>query len=115
MHRVNIKPLSVNDCWQGKRFKTPAYGVYERTLMLLLPKLKLPDPPYQLHFKWGFSNVASDIDNPCKPTLDSLSKKYGFNDKLVKKLILESIKVKVGQEYFEFEITTYQPNGEVHS
>ena len=27
MKKVSIKPLSVNQCWQGKRFKTPKYSV----------------------------------------------------------------------------------------
>jgi len=37
--RINYKPLSVNEAWQGKRFKTKAYKDYEKSLMLLLPKI----------------------------------------------------------------------------
>ena len=29
MHKLNIKPLSVNQAWQGKRFKTKKYNVYQ--------------------------------------------------------------------------------------
>ena len=35
--RIKIKPLSVNDAWQGRRFKTDNYKKYERDLMLILP------------------------------------------------------------------------------
>mgnify|MGYP007083431757 CR=1 FL=1 len=109
MPRVNIKPLSVNNCWQGKRFKTPAYTAYEKQVLLSLKPMKLPAAPYQLKLKFGFSNKASDIDNPCKPLIDILQKRYKFNDKEVYMLIVEKEVVKKGAEYFEFELTTYKP------
>ena len=34
--RIEIKPLSVNECWQGKRFKTKAYTAYEKELLYRL-------------------------------------------------------------------------------
>ncbi|SBV90598.1 conserved hypothetical protein [uncultured Dysgonomonas sp.] len=100
----NIKPLSVNEVWKGKRFKTEKYKQYENTLLWLLPKIKIPEPPYEIHFKFGFSNSLSDWDNPVKPTQDILSKKYGFNDKLIRKAIVETEIVKKGSEYIEFGI-----------
>lgn len=105
MIHINVKPLSVNEAWQGKRFKTDKYRQYENTLLWLLPnKMELPSPPYELHFKFGFSNTLSDWDNPVKPTQDVLSKKYGFNDKLIRRAIVETEIVKKGNEYIEFEI-----------
>ena len=41
MMRLDIKPLSVNRCWKGKRFKTKEYKRYERDCLLILPKLKI--------------------------------------------------------------------------
>jgi hypothetical protein len=38
---IQIKPLSVNQVWQGKRFKTPKYKSYEMQLMLMLPPIKV--------------------------------------------------------------------------
>lgn len=108
MIRLNIKPLSVNNCWQGKRFKTPAYTAYEKQLLLMLKPMKLPDAPYRLKLRFGFSNKASDIDNPVKPILDILQKRYKFNDKEVYELISEKEIVKKGGEYFSFEMTTYK-------
>jgi hypothetical protein len=70
MHTINIKPLSVNQAWQGKRFKTNLYKQYEHDVLLLLPKIKIVQPPYRLNIVVGFSNKASDIDNVLKPFLD---------------------------------------------
>ena len=76
---LDVKPLSVNDAWQGKRFKTDKYKSYEQALLWLLPKGKLPEPPYSIDYEFGFSNKLADFDNPCKPLGDILQKKYGFN------------------------------------
>ena len=103
---IKIKPLSVNECWQGKRFKTKAYKDYEKKLLLLLPKLKLPEPPYKISFEFGFSNVLSDWDNPIKPLQDILQKKYSFNDRDVFEAKVKKIKVSKGQEYLKFNIET---------
>tara|TARA_R110000868_G_scaffold120421_2_gene319537 strand:- start:5073 stop:5408 length:336 start_codon:yes stop_codon:yes gene_type:complete len=105
MIKINIKPLSVNQVWQGKRFKTPVYKKYERDLMLLLPKIKLCEPPYSIYFEFGFSNSASDWDNPIKPLQDILQKKYNFNDKDIYKAEILKVKVKKGNEYFKFLIS----------
>ena len=107
MPRINIKPISVNDVWKGKRYKTDLYKSYESVLLYKLPKITLPDPPFEIYFKFGFSSSASDWDNPIKPIQDILSKKYGFNDKLIEKGVVETEKVKKGQEYFEFELKTF--------
>ena len=40
MIELKYKPLSVNICWQGKRFKTTEYKKYERDLLMILPQIK---------------------------------------------------------------------------
>lgn len=106
MVRIDIKPLSVNDAWKGKRYKTDKYKQYQNTLLWLLPKIKLPPSPYEIHFRFGFSNSLSDWDNPVKPTQDILSKKYGFDDRLIRRAVVETEIVKKGKEFIEFEIRT---------
>lgn len=44
--------------------------------------------------------------NTSPPFQDILSKKYGFNDKLIRKAVVETEIVKRGNEYAEFEIRT---------
>ncbi len=108
MIRIEAKPMSVNNAFTGKRYKTDAYKAYEHKLMYLLPNsFKLPEPPYEIQFEFGFSNSASDWDNSIKQTQDILSKKYKFNDKLILKGSATKVIVPKGQEYFKFEIKTF--------
>lgn len=104
MIRIGIKPLSVNECWQGKRFKTPKYKAYEKHILLLLPKYKLPPPPYSIHFEFGLSSPLADWDNPVKPLQDILQKKYEFNDKDIIRAVIDKVRVEKGLEYFKFKI-----------
>lgn len=104
MIKLELKPLSVNTAWQGRRYKTKEYEQYERNALLLLPDFKLPGPPYKLTIEFGFSNKASDIDNPLKTTLDILCKKYKFDDKDVYELNVKKVIVKKGAEYSQFKI-----------
>lgn len=84
MHKIEkkIKLLSVNEAWQGKRFKTKNYQVYEKTLGYTLPNKKINSfNSYYIIFIFNFSNKLSDWDNPIKPLQDILQKKYEFNDR----------------------------------
>lgn len=103
--RLNIKPLSVNKCYRGRRFKSKEYDDYDKELMFTLPKLTIsPNRKLSLYIKFGFSNKGSDIDNCVKVFLDCLQKKYGFNDNKIYKLLLEKEDVKKGEEFIEWEI-----------
>ena len=98
--KLNEKPLSVNEAWQGKRFKTEAYKHYERTIMFMLPNAKIdPNQMLRIEFFFGFSNKASDLDNPVKLLIDIAQKKYGFNDKNVFELNVRKCLVKKGEEF----------------
>jgi len=102
MQTVNIKPLSVNDAWQGRRFKTPKYKQYEQDLRLLLRPYSIPEGELKLMMQIGFSNRASDIDNPLKPFVDVLQKKYEFNDNRIYELHIKKIIVPRGDEFLNW-------------
>jgi len=104
--RIGIKPLSVNDCYKGRRFRTKDYDNYERTLMFLLPKIEMPEPPYAIYLEFGFSSKASDWDNCIKNFQDCLQKKYDFNDKEIYTGFVKKKIVPKGQEYVTFQIIT---------
>ena len=104
MVKIDIKPLSVNKAWQGRRFKTQEYKQYCKDVASLLTAIKLPEPPYELNLEFGFSSKASDLDNPVKLFQDIISTKYKFNDKLIYRLVVEKKIVEKGQEYIIFEI-----------
>jgi len=75
MYQIFLKPLSVNEAWEGVRYKTSKYKRYESNMLLLLPKIAIPDAPYKVYITYGFSSKGSDIDNPTKMFLDILQKK----------------------------------------
>ncbi len=103
--QIHIKPLSVNDAWQGKRFKTPEYKAYEQELMLRLPNnYEVPDKgDLEVIYEFGLNTMA-DWDNPIKPLQDILQKKYGFDDRrIVKGTTIKNV-VKKGEGYVNFSI-----------
>ena len=102
--KIEIKPLSVNQAWAGRRFKTPIYKKYERDLLLLLPARFYSSQKLSIKIDFGFSSTASDIDNPLKPFLDILQKKYKIDDKQIYELTVTKTIVKKGFEYINFEI-----------
>jgi Holliday junction resolvase RusA-like endonuclease len=105
MNRIKIKALSVNLCWRGRRFKTDDYLDFEKEMLHLLPKDKISSGRLFLRLKIGLSNRRADIDNPVKPILDILQKKYGFNDNQIYLMEIEKEDVEKGKEYIEFDFS----------
>jgi hypothetical protein len=52
MHKIQIKPLSVNDAWKGRRFKTDEYKVYEQVLMYKLPAIEVPEGKLRIDYEF---------------------------------------------------------------
>jgi hypothetical protein len=103
--KCNEKPLSVNKCWQGQRFKTRDYKKYEKLLLQVLPKIKkMPKSPYFIVFEFGVSSKLADWDNPVKPLQDIIQKKYGFDDRDILTAKVDKKITKKNQEYFKFII-----------
>lgn len=104
-YKINIKALSVNQAWKGKRFKTDLYKKYEKVMLLMLPKKSLVfDGGLIVNLIFGFSSKNSDIDNPVKPLLDILQKKYKFNDSQIMELNIKKVHVSKKQEFILIEI-----------
>jgi len=103
--RIDIKPLSVNAIWKGKRYKTKDYNKYERDVLFLLPKLKVTGERLCIYFVVAYSSRGADIDNFVKPFVDILQKKYDFNDSRIYELHVYKRVVPKGKEYVEFKIT----------
>lgn len=98
---IKIKPLSVNEAWQGRKNKTKKYDDYEELLINnLLPNNYLLNYN-SLNIEFGFSSRASDLDNPLKPLIDILQKKYNFNDNKIYELEVTKEIVKKGEEYIK--------------
>lgn len=109
MIKIKIKPLSVNNAWQGRRFKTREYKIYEKAMLSLLPpRIDIPDPPIIAHYEFGVSNRGSDWDNPIKPCQDILQKKYHFNDSGIYTGIVNKVIVPKGEEYIKIKFEKKQ-------
>lgn len=109
--RVDLKPLSANQCWQGRRYKTQKYKLYEKELLDLLPDLTLPEErdKLQVYIQWGLSSALFDWDNGIKPFQDILQKKYNFDDRYIYLGIVEKTIVPKGEEYIYFCIKKLGP------
>jgi len=72
--KLNIKPLSVNKAWRGRRFKTPEYEAWREQMGWILKnhanqKIQWCNLKIDFHIK---NYGASDVDNMIKSTLDAL-------------------------------------------
>jgi len=75
MIKINIKPLSINSAFQGRRFRTPLYNKYINEMLNILPELKITKTDnFFLFVEFGYSSKLSDIDNGLKPLIDCLVK-----------------------------------------
>ena len=80
---IELKPLSVNKAWQGRRFKTKDYKQYEKDFNLLVGSLEKEKikGDIAVTIEWHLKNdKRTDIDNPTKPLLDLLSKAGAWED-----------------------------------
>lgn len=105
LNTIKIKPLTVNQCWKGERFKTTRYERYCEAVSLLLPNnIIVPSGLLRVYYEFGMSYSGADWDNPCKPLQDILQAKYKFNDSRIMEATVKKVIVKRGQEYIKFKI-----------
>lgn len=103
--KISIKALSVNQAWQGRRYKTKKYKAFETELLLKLPNSKKKyTGRLRLDITVGYSNTLSDLDNALKPILDILQKKYGFDDRQIYKINATKVIVNKGSEFIDFNL-----------
>ena len=107
MHKINIKPLSVNAAWRGRRFPTDDYKYYKIELGLLLPIITVPEGLLEVYYEFGI-NMAMDWDSPIKQFQDILQNQYGFNDNQIYKATVLKVPVTRGDEYIKFNIKSYE-------
>ncbi|MDD5110860.1 MAG: hypothetical protein PHI63_06670 [Patescibacteria group bacterium] len=103
MFRIDIKPLSVNEAYRGRRFSTDALEQYKKDLFYLLPKVRIPPGRLSVEYEFGISQAA-DGDNFIKAFQDAIANKYQFNDKKIYEWHVKKVDVRPGNEYVEFII-----------
>lgn len=94
---IVIKPLSVNNAWQGRRFKTKTYDAFIDEMLLTMPKRAMIEGICEMRVRiYLKSIIRSDIDNFLKPLLDCIVKKGWIeDDRYIQKLIVEKRKAKI--------------------
>ena len=105
-YKINIKPLSINKAFKGRRFKTNECNIFIKEVLFLLPKkIEYPDKKnVKLAIEFGFSSNACDCSNHIKIFEDCLVKKYGVDDRFTYELHVFKKIVKKGEEYIKFKI-----------
>jgi Holliday junction resolvase RusA-like endonuclease len=106
--QVNIKPMTVNQAWCGRKFKTPKYKQWREEFSWIIKDCKLHNEEVKwctLDLKFYIKHYATtDIDNLLKPLLDALQESgILLDDKYVKRITAEKFKSK--KEYIEILIT----------
>lgn len=104
--KILIKPMSVNEAYTGKKWNTKSHRNWVKSVLKALPDITIPNAPYQINFTFGMSNEAADGDNCVKVAQDVIATKYGFNDKKIRRWVIDVDIVKKGQEYFKFLLTS---------
>lgn len=104
MIRLDIKPLSLNNAYRGRRFKTPELEAFKKAVLWQIPHLEVPKGKLAVRYVFGVSSKNSDGDNLIKVIQDCLATAYGFNDKRIYEWHVTKIDVPKGKEFIEFEI-----------
>lgn len=80
--QLDIKPLSVNQCWQGRRFFTDKGKKFRELCLLLMPRIKTIRGLVKIRITVGIKRawLSSDVDNFLKPLLDALVKREIIED-----------------------------------
>jgi len=103
---IQIKPLSINEAFKGRRFRSSKYDIFIIRVLKMLPdKVIIPDEKnIKLALEFGFSSSRSDIDNGIKTFVDCLVKKYGVDDRYIYELHVFKKVVEKGEEFIKFKI-----------
>lgn len=108
LQKIDLRPLSVNEAWQGRRFKTKAYKEYEKNLLSLLPQMKAIEKPYSVIIYFYFGSPMRDIDNPVKLILDVMQKKWKWlNDRDIIQIKLKKFSTDKGNDHFYYRIESF--------
>ena len=103
---IDVKPLSINQAYRGRRFKTAEYIAYEEEILYKLKPMTIPVGRLSIYLLFAVSNTNFDWDNPIKAFVDILQKKHKFNDNRIYRGIVDKIIVPKGKEYIYFELTS---------
>jgi Holliday junction resolvase RusA-like endonuclease len=93
---IPLKPLSINACFQGRRYKTKKCNQYDEDLQFFLPNIKIEAEFYAIRYKFHLKNFKrSDLDNLLKVLTDNLvTKGIIKDDRFITQIYAEKIESK---------------------
>lgn len=108
MFTFPLKPISVNESYKGKRYRTPEHKLFKDKSAILFRNIKgLPDVQGKKEFfviyKFYISKMM-DIDNGIKGFQDALCDALNTDDRYISGAYVRKIGVKKGNEKIEFDI-----------
>lgn len=106
MIKIELKPVSVNEAFKGRRFKTEICEDYENDFFKVAPKREMIKGKIEIEYKFYMVNHGlSDYDNYIKITQDLLVKcGYIEDDRKIYKATIYKIPSK--KNYIEIKIRT---------
>jgi Holliday junction resolvase RusA-like endonuclease len=118
---IEIKPISVNACWQGRRFATKAFKRWQG-LVVNQMRWQAKESECPLPFEWEKIHLhlrlylehplKSDTDNYQKPIIDCIVKSGWIkDDRYIFRITTE--KIKSDKEGFDFSIKELKINDDV--
>ena len=105
--KIQINPISVNKCFQGRRFKTPAYKAWREEFCLKAKTDCVDFEAKEVIITFGIKNFKmADLDNLIKPLLDALQEAHIIkDDRYIEKIHANKVKVdKKEDEYIEITL-----------
>ena len=105
---IPIKPISTNQLFQGRRFKTAKYDEFIQAAMYLMPKIPMVKGMIRIRVNFYVKHdKTSDLDNFLKGFLDLIVKKgYIEDDRFIYQLYVK----KFNSDYERIELKV-QPLG----
>lgn len=97
INRLDIKPISVNRLYKGRRFKTDEYKSYQAQ-WLQIKKEVIEAERIDLYIAFYVSDIRSDLDNCLKAAIDMMQKRHGFNDMQIARIGADKVIVEKGKE-----------------
>jgi Holliday junction resolvase RusA-like endonuclease len=107
MIKIELKPLSVNGAYKGRKFATAELKTYQKELFYLLPRMDVPKGNLSVKYIFGVSSSASDGDNLIKAFQDCLADTYRFNDNQIYEWHVKKEITEKGKEFIKFDIEPF--------
>jgi Holliday junction resolvase RusA-like endonuclease len=111
---IQIKPLSTNKAWMGRKFKSDDYIDFELELSVKLKKFKdykmdLDKTELEVSYTFYLKNYAlTDVGNLEKQLTDVLvANQFIKDDRYIKRLILQKERSE-GDDFIEIQIKKYE-------